>query len=282
MKTLDKLLTLIADYNVTATARTLYQEYYINGLTIKECISKYDNINKYTIKQFINLRSHIPKILIGALTGYFDDVDDRDNLKKLILRTIDLSYTYKNSVLRISASHQKITKIFNDWFELNLPLQEIPQYIGFISLMKVHHACFHIDDHIFDDYKSKFNSNICYNEYVHKLHKWINSGLITHIKNNRYLLTHFLVCKNMIKKYLFNLINVCSREERDILINKILYGIEMRMVFFYINTAPTVDDITSTFTDLPDIISEVKNIVYNPDIREFLKYKLKQYWRPAS
>ena len=173
--------------------KNLYKYYFIDDLSINTINKINPNINKHTVKKYLNTQDQSAQILQYLLTNPVN-ISDKDIYKNLVLTTIKRSYQTPNSSLRVSRNTTKIINFFGRFIDNNISLTELPMYIGFILLIKSNNI------HIY-----KLNIN---KKQLNTIKNWEDKLLIRlNTKDARYIPMNYKTGKAIILKYIFKIIN---------------------------------------------------------------------------
>jgi hypothetical protein len=301
MRTLDKIFLLIDKQEYKQ--EVLYENYFINNKSIRQIIREFkksDSINKYTIAKYINLNVQVPKFMISIFSGYFDDVEDRENLYNFVLGMIDKSYVLAKSYFRIGRTPIKIKKVFSEWMDRGLPLADLPVFLGFVMLLKNHNVCVSVNKEAWDEYAKHHNiDRKMYYDYLKLLNDWVDAGMLKEIttstKSTRYMIINYASIRYNVLKYYTRFIEYCLLDEDfkvyfDRLYRKLDYGIKMRIIFMYVYNAFKTDDINEmldillsdssidldkTYSFRRLLFEYIMESISDENINEFVRYKFK-------
>ena len=303
MTILEKIFSLLETQELEYKQRILYENYFIKNKSIRQIIKEFqesEGINKYTIAKYLNLNVQVPKLMISIFNGYFDDVEDRENLYNFVLGMIDKSYVMAKSYFRIGRTPVKIKKVFSEWMDRGLPLADLPIFLGFVMLLKNHNVCISRNTKAWEEYSQHHNvDKTIYYKYLELLDQWEKSGMLkiikTSTKSTRYMIINYASIRYNVLKYYTRFIEYCLLDEDykvyfDRLYRKLDYGIKMRIMFMYVYNAFKTDDVNEMLDELLSdsninidkaysfrrvLFEYIMDSINDEKINEFVKYKFK-------
>jgi hypothetical protein len=242
-------------------ALTIYDLYYVHGLSVYEILEKDQNITKYHFIKYLSLEKQLPLLLIKLLDGAFDTFAEIDinEYNSFVMNLFRLSS--KKKMLRIGKSHRKIMGLVEEWLNRGLLMKDFLPYIGFVfytNTMPVY-----INNNLEDK-----------NEYNELLKKFVDAKLLYSVRSvkdvNGYLIFRFHSIKTTVVPFVFNLFNYYDTMfgvDLEPLFDKFVKGIMLRIIactFKY-----------RTFINDEYIEKEFKRYDLRDDVKEILHEKIK-------